>query len=475
MKRMLVIVGSVFCIAAGVWVSASAYPLQESPLLQRCLQYERVLTLPADCPRSQRILLSLTLAAADVPPSSPEEYREAYEQAGILVLYRITSDTSFIWDGAEWSATDRTSYSYSSGSHVSEEISQTWSGLQWDNVSRFTYTYDGSGRLSTETSQAWQTGAWANQTMSTYSYDGSGNMIELLTQDWQASTWVNFSKSTMTYSNGRIATATSQLWQTNTWVNSALTTLTYDGSGRETETLMQNWQGGVWVNSMRFTTAYGGNGLESETVTQMWSGSAWNNTYKNDYSYDGSGNKTLDIHSMWAGSIWIATDADTSKYSGDNLTELVSYQILSNSLSSTQYTYDGFGNLIEDVTQTAMVGDPWNNSTRNVYVYESYLDVTDGILAGRPTGFAVNNYPNPFNAGTVISYSLKRDCHVEVVITNILGQAVATVVDTYQTAGNQSVTWNGTDQHGQPVASGIYFYRVQAGTDSQIRKMVLLR
>jgi hypothetical protein len=85
------------------------------------------------------------------------------------------------------------------------------------------------------------------------------------------------------------------------------------------------------------------------------------------------------------------------------------------------------------------------------------------------------NYPNPFNPSTVIRYNLSRNAKVKVSIINIMGQEVRVLADQVQTAGLHELLWDGKDGHGQSVASGVYFYRVQTGDQTQSRKMVLLR
>jgi len=87
------------------------------------------------------------------------------------------------------------------------------------------------------------------------------------------------------------------------------------------------------------------------------------------------------------------------------------------------------------------------------------------------------NYPNPFNSNTAISYQLSgiRPHYTTFKVYNILGQEVRTLVDAQKEAGSYRVCWDGTDDRGKSVASGIYFYRIKAGEYSQIRKMVLLR
>ncbi len=80
------------------------------------------------------------------------------------------------------------------------------------------------------------------------------------------------------------------------------------------------------------------------------------------------------------------------------------------------------------------------------------------------------NYPNPFNPVTTIRYGLPEEVYIELSIYNISGQQVAILVNEMQQAGYHQVSWDG-----KGVASGIYFYRIQAGQFTQTRKMILLR
>jgi hypothetical protein len=96
--------------------------------------------------------------------------------------------------------------------------------------------------------------------------------------------------------------------------------------------------------------------------------------------------------------------------------------------------------------------------------------------AGIPSSFELKqNYPNPFNSSTVISYNLPEDAQVILKIYDILGREIKTLVNSYQNAGRQLIAWDGTDNTGQSVSSGVYFYRVQADDNFDIRKMVYIR
>jgi hypothetical protein len=92
-----------------------------------------------------------------------------------------------------------------------------------------------------------------------------------------------------------------------------------------------------------------------------------------------------------------------------------------------------------------------------------------------PTAFELHqSYPNPFNDRTVIRYSLSRPVSVSLTIYNILGQKVRMLVKGQTQSGRVSAAWDGKDDYGNDLSSGIYFYRLQAGELSETKKMVLL-
>ena len=85
------------------------------------------------------------------------------------------------------------------------------------------------------------------------------------------------------------------------------------------------------------------------------------------------------------------------------------------------------------------------------------------------------NYPNPFNPSTTISYAIGTESDVRLDIYDILGRNVRTLVDRHQQAGNYSVIWDSKDEAGQPVAAGVYLYKLQAGDTQEVNKMILLK
>jgi hypothetical protein len=85
------------------------------------------------------------------------------------------------------------------------------------------------------------------------------------------------------------------------------------------------------------------------------------------------------------------------------------------------------------------------------------------------------NYPNPFNPMTTIEYSLPERAQVTIEIFNVLGQRVRTLVNDTKSSGSYRIEWNGSDDAGRPVSTGVYLYRFQAGDVVQTKKMLLIK
>ena len=85
------------------------------------------------------------------------------------------------------------------------------------------------------------------------------------------------------------------------------------------------------------------------------------------------------------------------------------------------------------------------------------------------------NYPNPFNPSTTIEYTLQKEDKVELKIFNVLGKEIKTLINKSQQNGNYKVVWDGTDNKGEKVSSGIYFYRLQINNATVTKKAVFIK
>ena len=118
-------------------------------------------------------------------------------------------------------------------------------------------------------------------------------------------------------------------------------------------------------------------------------------------------------------------------------------------------------------------------------IYWDDLTVTD--LGGPTVSVASNagnlpkrfellqNYPNPFNPSTNIRYEVPTASHISLVVYNVLGQVVRTLVEEELQPGRYEVTWDGRNDRGMSVGSGMYLYRFSAGEYSIVHKMLLLK
>jgi hypothetical protein len=102
---------------------------------------------------------------------------------------------------------------------------------------------------------------------------------------------------------------------------------------------------------------------------------------------------------------------------------------------------------------------------------QGWLEKACSDVPNLPTGYALlENYPNPFNARTTISYQLVAEAHVNLEVYNTIGQRIATLVDARQEAGYGSVVWDASE-----ISSGVYFYRLTAGDYTETKRMMLVK
>jgi hypothetical protein len=116
------------------------------------------------------------------------------------------------------------------------------------------------------------------------------------------------------------------------------------------------------------------------------------------------------------------------------------------------------------VDDVRLVADPASTA-----VIEEKNDGSPGLFA------LAQNFPNPFNSGTKILFSLPAAGHVKLTIYNLVGQQMAALIDGSREAGSYTAAWDGIDDRGRQLASGVYFYRLHTDQWTRTRKLVLLR
>lgn len=477
MKRntIFTVVAAVVYVCCTTYSSADAAKLQpgESKIIDFMFQVLEHST-PANMPIESRTTVAVAAAAAQAQAMGIQlDNASLASFAARPQAFFVASDTSFVSAGASWSLTANGTYTYV-GNKVSTYLSQLWAG-EWINSDLMTWSYNGNGTAASTLFQSWDSdsSAWANSARSLMTYDGSNRLSTMESQSWDGSDFAPVMLLLYTYDgSNRVATVTTQEW-TGAWTNVSRVTYTYNGAGLESQSVTDNWFGGNWLTATRWTSTYDGSNRLTLRVREFYN-TMWNNDAKSEYEYNGSGDNTLQRDYLWLSNAWSVTDVDTMKYDGNHrLIQTVYNNILPfASVSRTDNTYDGSGNLIE-VIDASFLG-AWTNTERFVYVYTSLaVKLADVPL---PMEFSLmQNHPNPFNPTTTIRYSLAGNAHVRVEVRNVLGQLVRVLEDSYQSVGVYETTWDGRNSAGQEAASGVYFYSLRSNDVVQTRKMVLSR
>ena len=144
---------------------------------------------------------------------------------------------------------------------------------------------------------------------------------------------------------------------------------------------------------------------------------------------------------------------------------------LGSSLAATDINRDGLHDLLVGAFQA---DPPSAGNGGEVYLINGYY-VPSATPSVDPVFSIQQNYPNPFNPATAIGYTLPRRARVRIDLFDVNGKSIATLIDAAQDAGDHVTRWDGRDNEGHDVASGVYFCRLTAEELSASIKLVLLR
>ena len=186
--------------------------------------------------------------------------------------------------------------------------------------------------------------------------------------------------------------------------------------------------GSAWVNSWKNSCTYDVNNNLTEFNGQGWDGSAWVNSRKVSSKYDVNNNVTEYLYQLWKGSVWVNNRKDS-------------------------FTYDVNNNVTEWLTQD-WGGYHWVNVDKYIFLY-----IPTGIeqFEVEVSTFSLsNNYPNPFNPSTKISYTIPKRSNVNIKVFNLLGSEIAELVKGEIEAGSYDIEFNASE-----LPSGVYFYRIK--------------
>lgn len=225
--------------------------------------------------------------------------------------------------------------------------------------------------------------------------------------------------------------------------------------------------------------------IQDNTTTSLFSSTANHNV---------SGYNTLEV-SFWFKAVSMESGEDfwLQYFNGSTWQTVADYN------SGSQFSNGTFVNSVVTIRKS-QYNFPANakirfrcdasNDADDVYIDEVVFRGTTAVLSAPseeliapmeaanpvPREFGLDqNYPNPFNAGTIIPFSLNQSGDVELVVYDILGRTVRRLAAGFYDQGSHVVAFDGRDEHGAPLSSGIYLYRLTGPNVSQTRKMVLVK
>jgi glucuronoarabinoxylan endo-1,4-beta-xylanase len=153
-------------------------------------------------------------------------------------------------------------------------------------------------------------------------------------------------------------------------------------------------------------------------------------------------------------------------------TQVDAQTVAVNGTVSTSTTFVRYASVTFEENSTANKFSALTDSSGHYHLDITLTSVAPSTIL--PTKFELEqNYPNPFSTSTAISYTLKGESEIQVRIYDILGRVVRDIPVGAQPVGMHNILWDGSNDLGRRVATGIYFYSLQAGGESQVRKMVL--
>ncbi len=377
------------------------------------------------------------------------------------------------WDRSTWVNWIKVQFTYDGNNNLIETFQQGWNDSVWVNTYNQLFTNDGNNNQIERLSKYWNDSTWENSSRYSYVYDGNNNRTEFLHQNWNDSAWDNGAKFSYTFDvNNNLTDYIFQFWNGSAWENGSKNSYTYDVNNNQTEYIFQYWNGSAWDNISKDSYSYDGNNNQTESLSQTWGGSNWVNNYKSSYEYDINNNQTESLSQYWKGSAWENSYRSTTTFDGnyneiESLSQSWSGSVWENSYKRSN-TYDGNNNWTEALDQV-WGGSDWVNESRFLSTYIQVTAINENFSSVNSYSLS-NNYPNPFNPSTKISWQSPIRSWQTLKVYDVLGNEVTILIAEEKSAGIYELDFNGSG-----LASGVYFYTLSAGNFVQTKKMVLLR
>jgi len=364
--------------------------------------------------------------------------------------------------------------------------------FQNDFKFKFTYYYNNNSSMNYFISAFWNNGVWINAEKLTDKYDSKGNLISVLWEVFNSSTneWSQSGIDIFSYDSlGNRVCSLHQYFDGQEFTNSFQYKNYFEGRDLILS-IQQKWITNSWINDLKIINSFTVDSLIASSTSQEWVNAQWINSRISIYEFDENKNMVTTLTKIWAVTQWIDLALGKFEYDANNNLILETWQKAGNNNWDNWfrvfYEYDNKNNL------NHLFGEEWRNGQ---WLKDNEpLKVTnpDGILFGyeakdvflyyrdplsvrnktnNVSGFALSqNFPNPFNPTTTISYQLPKAGHVTLKIYDVLGNEVKTLVNEMKEMGKYTATFDAST-----LASGMYVYQIKANYFMATKKMLLLK
>ncbi|MDZ7316493.1 MAG: T9SS type A sorting domain-containing protein [candidate division KSB1 bacterium] len=359
---------------------------------------------------------------------------------------------------------------------------ETWNGTQWLPQERMTTKRDEAGRITEMTYERYNNGSWFQHmvTMTSFRADGktaetithldtnndgfveASSKIEYVYDDhaflikekhflWQVSYWQHMQNVLYVNNDKGWVVERYHEWvmDTGTTMPVSKNTYEYDASGRvlvRTDFTF-DFASLSFLPTERTLWAYDGTGQAAEIIDQRWNGAGWVNDHRQLLTHDAAGNETLWVWQEWTGAAWADVERIMTLFNKENQPVEVVEQV-----------FEG----------------EWRNRSREVYSYRVSSQVAAQPQV--PQKYNLYNYPNPFNSSTSVTFALNRPARISLEIYDAHGRLVRILLsETLVQPGRHELHWDGTDQEGRSLSSGVYFIKLTAEGERQIVPSLLLK
>jgi hypothetical protein len=402
--------------------------------------------------------------------SSPEVTNRLQKTANVEV-YSLYQE----WENDAWHDRER-ELLYGTQGRIEESVNQVMEEGDWVNVDRFVLVYPDGGFLYSEVIwQLWVDGDWENYDRDLISYNEQSRESTIITEDWEDGDWVPSYRLDFFYTaSGRYDQLIEYAWFNGDWELQDRIRWEYDSNDNTTALYYEYYDGEEFHADARTVYTYDDNNNMLTSSTEVWDEEEeeWFTFFHSIYAYNDLGQRTYSISgNSLTGELVFTTRTDFS-YNAQGLVEREIRSVAEGEdwvpNRRISYAYDSSGNRVVVLSENA-VGESWVNHYRYLYGNAVPTSVTDDVRL--PVRYELlQNYPNPFNPSTNIRFSVAERERVQLTVYNTLGQLVATLLNDELNPGVHDVVFNAT---GLP--SGVYYYRLQAGTFSETKKFMLLR